>query len=67
MTEKTARTIANVAISAAAVAAAYYIARTPPLRKMAVGLAVTALTGAVPAWLSRELQHAWLESGRRAI
>jgi hypothetical protein len=67
MTEQTAEKVANVALGVAAVAAAYFVLKTPPLRRFAVGLAVTALTGAVPAWLTREVQHAWLESGRRAI
>jgi hypothetical protein len=67
MTEQTAQKIANVALGAAAVGAVYLIAKRPPLRRFAVGLAITAVTGALPAWLSRELQHAWMESGRRAI
>jgi hypothetical protein len=65
MTEQTARTIANVALGAAALGAAYYVARTPPLRRMAVRFAMTALTGAIPAWLAREAQQAWVQSGRR--
>jgi hypothetical protein len=28
---------------------------------------MTALTGALPAWLAREAQHAWMVSGRRAV
>ena len=67
MTEKTAQTVANIALGAAAVGAAYVILRTPPLRRWAVGLAVTALTGAIPAWIGREVQAAWADSGRRAI
>ena len=55
MTERTAEKIANVALGAAA------------LRRMAIGLAVTALTGALPAWLTREAQHAWVQSRRRGI
>ena len=65
MTEQTAQKVANVALGAAALGAAYLIARTPRLRRMALGLAFTALTGAIPAWLSREAQHAWIQSGRR--
>jgi hypothetical protein len=64
MTEQTARRIANVALSAAALGAAYYVARTPPLRRTAVRLAMTALTGAIPAWLARETQQAWMQSAR---
>ena len=46
MTEQTAQKVANVALGAAALGAAYVIARTPRLRRMALGLAFTALTGA---------------------
>ena len=67
MTEDTAKKVANVALGVAAVGAAYVIVRTPPLRRMALGLAMTALTGALPAWLAREAQHAWMVSGRRAV
>lgn len=64
MTEKTATTIANGMLAAAVVAAAYVVVRTPPLRRMAAGLALTALTGALPAWFGRELRQAWAASAR---
>jgi hypothetical protein len=64
MTEKTATTIANSVLAAAAIGAAYVVWRTPPLRRMAAGLMVTALTGALPAWFGRELRDAWTASGR---
>lgn len=67
MTSKTAERVANVALGAAALGAAYVIARTPPLRRLAIGLAFSALTGALPAWLTREAQQAWLQSRRRGI
>jgi len=34
---------------------------------MAWRLAVTALTGALPAWFEREVRDAWRESGHRTI
>lgn len=67
MTEKTAQRIADVALGAAALGAAYYIIRTPPLRRLAMGLAMTALTGALPALVTREWQRVQLEGGRRTI
>jgi hypothetical protein len=67
MTEQTAKTIANVVLGAAALGAAYVVVKTPQLRRLAIGLVAAALTGPVPAWLSRELQHAWADSGRRAL
>jgi hypothetical protein len=67
MTDRTAQRIADVTLAAAALGVVYVVARTPPLRRMVVGLAMTALTGALPAWLAREAQHAWAQSGRREI
>lgn len=64
MTHDTARTFANVIIGAAALGAAYYVLRTPPLRRTAWLLARTAITTTIPAWLARELRQAWAESGR---
>lgn len=66
MTEAAARQLANVALCAAALGAAVWIARTPALRRVAFGLAVTALTTSLPFWLRQEVQHAWSESGRRS-
>ena len=63
MTEESARTIANVVLGAAALGAAVYVARTPPLRRIAWRLAVAALTGTMPGWFRGELQRAWAESG----
>jgi hypothetical protein len=62
--EDTARTVANVVVGAAALGAAVLILRTPALRRLAFGLARTALTVSIPAWLSHEVQAAWSESGR---
>jgi hypothetical protein len=67
MTEDNARKVANALITAAAVSAAVVIARTPSLRRMAVGLALSAVTAGIPAWFSRELQSAWTQSRQRAL
>jgi hypothetical protein len=67
MTEENARRVANVVVASAAVAAAVVILRTPSLRRLALGLTVSALTGTIPAWLSRELRTAWTDSGQRAL
>lgn len=67
MTEQTAQKVANVALGAVALGATFLVARTPGLRRMAIGLAMTALTSAIPAWLAREARHAWAQSGRREI
>jgi hypothetical protein len=60
--EDTARTVANVVVGAAALGAAVLILRTPTLRRLAFGLARTAVMVSIPAWLSREVQTAWSES-----
>jgi len=67
MTDHRAEQIANVLLTAAALGVAAYVIRTPPLRRMAWRLAVTALTGALPTWFEREVRHAWRESGQRTI
>jgi hypothetical protein len=63
MTEESARKVANVLLGAAAIGVAIYVVKTPPLRRMALRLAVTALTGTAPVWFRNELQRAWAESG----
>lgn len=62
--EEHARTVANVIVGAAALGAAVIILRTPTLRRLAFGLARTALTVTLPVWLSREVQQAWADTGR---
>jgi hypothetical protein len=65
MNESSAQKLANVLIGAAVVGAAYYVVRTPSLRRLAWRLAVTAATGSLPVWLRQEVQRGWAESGRR--
>ena len=67
MTEDAARRLANVLLGAAAVGAACYVLRTPPLRRAAWRLAVTALTSTLPVWLGGEVRHAWADSARRRL
>ena len=67
MTEQTARTVANLVLGATALSAAYVVLKTPSLRRMATGLVVAAVTGGVPAWLGREVQHAWDATGSRHV
>ena len=59
MSEETARKVANVLLGVAVAGAAYYVLKTPPLRRMAGRMAVTALTVTLPAWLSAEVRDAW--------
>jgi hypothetical protein len=62
MTEDQARKTANIVLGVAAAGVAYYVLRTPSLRRTAFQLAGAALTGTLPAWFSGELQRAWKES-----
>lgn len=64
MTDDTARRVANTVMGLAAVGAAYVVLSRPPLRRMAWRLALTALTGTLPAWVNHEVRHAWAESAR---
>jgi hypothetical protein len=64
MTEESARKVANVILGAAALGAAYVVVANPPLRRLAWRLARTALTGTLPAWIGKEVNQAWTESGR---
>jgi hypothetical protein len=67
MTEDSARTLANVILGAGALCVAYYVLKTPSLRRLAWRLAAIGITSTAPAWLSREVRHAWAESGRRTL
>jgi apolipoprotein N-acyltransferase len=64
MTDEHARKTANVVMGLAAVGAAYYVLRTPRLRRVAFQFVGAALTSTVPVWLSTEWRRAWAESGR---
>ena len=66
MTHQHATRVANVVIGLAAAGAAYYVLRTPALRRMAWGLATTALVSTLPTWFNRELRQAWADSAKPA-
>jgi len=64
MTAPTARTVANLLLATAGVAAAYVVITTPPLRRLAgAGLRMW-LGASVPAYLAVQAARAWQESGR---
>jgi hypothetical protein len=62
MTDRTARTVANVVLASAGVAAAYAVLTTPPLRRLAVRAIRVWLGASMPAFLLNELRRAWVES-----
>ena len=59
MTQASAEKVANLLIGTAIVGAAYYVVKTPPLRRLAWRLAIAALTGTIPAWLTQEIRNGW--------
>jgi hypothetical protein len=66
MTREGARTVANVVLASAGVAAAYVVLTTPPLRRLALtGLRVW-LGATVPVYLIGQVRRAWMESARPA-
>ena len=66
MTSTTARTVANVVLGSAAVAAAYVIITTPPLRRLAWRGIELWLGASVPVYLFTQVRAAWVESARAA-
>ena len=64
MTESTARTVANVVLASAGVAAAYVVITTPPLRRLAMRAVRLWLSASVPIYLASQAREAWAESGR---
>jgi hypothetical protein len=66
MTQSSADKIANVVIGAVALGAAYYVVKTPPLRRLAWRLTVATMTGIIPAWITQEIRASWEASGTPA-
>jgi len=66
MTATTARTVANVVLASAGVAAAFVILTNPPLRRLAFRAMQLWLGATVPAYLLDQTKRAWVESGRAA-
>ncbi|HEV8347837.1 MAG TPA: hypothetical protein VGQ16_14775 [Vicinamibacterales bacterium] len=66
MTSATARTVTNVVLVSAGVAAAFVILTNPPLRRLAMRATKLWLGVSVPAYLLDETRRAWVESGQAA-
>jgi hypothetical protein len=66
MTDANARTVANVILVSAGVAAAYLVMTTPPLRRVALRAIKLWLGASVPMYLANQAHDAWVESGRPA-
>lgn len=59
MTEQQAERVANIVLGLAAAGAAYYILKTPQLRRIAWGLVRTAMVSSGPAWVIAETMRGW--------
>jgi hypothetical protein len=66
MTSASARTVANVVLVSAGVAAAYVVMTTPPLRRLAFRATRLWLGASVPLYLLDQTRRAWVESARSA-
>ena len=66
MTAATAKTVANVALATAGLAAAYVVITTPPLRRLAANGIRVWLGASVPVYLMSQVRQAWLQSARPA-
>ena len=66
MTSASARTVANVVLVSAGVAAAYVVMTTPPLRRLAFRATRLWLGASVPLYLLGQTRRAWVESARSA-
>jgi uncharacterized membrane protein len=65
MTDANARTVANVVLVTAGVAAAYVILTKPPLRRLAFRAVEFWLGASLPVFLLTQAREAWVESGSR--
>jgi hypothetical protein len=63
VTSANARTVANVVLASAGVAAAYVILTTPSLRRLAVRGVRLWLGASVPVYLANQAREAWVASG----
>ena len=65
MTDENARTVANVVLVSAGVAAACVIMTKPPLRRLAFRAVEIWLGASLPMFLVKQAREAWVESGSR--
>jgi hypothetical protein len=62
MTEATARTVSNVVLASAGLAAAYVVFTSPPLRRLLLAASQRWLGTSLPDYLTTQLRQAWAES-----
>jgi hypothetical protein len=64
VTSSSARTVANVVLASAGVAAAYLVVTRPPLRRLLFRAVRIWLGASIPVYLAEQAREAWVESGR---
>jgi hypothetical protein len=64
MTRSAARSVANVVLVSAGIAAAYVIVTRPPLRRLAAQGLRLWLGASVPVYLTNQVREAWVQSAR---
>jgi hypothetical protein len=67
VTEKQARTAANLLMATAALGAAVIVLRNPKLRRIAWQLARQYATGPLAVWATGTVRQAWDDSGTRSL
>jgi hypothetical protein len=67
MTSANARTVANVVLASAGVAAAFVILTTPSLRRLTYRGLRLWLGASLPGYLMDQTRQAWTESGRTGL
>jgi hypothetical protein len=64
MTRSSARSVANVILISAGIAAAYVVITRPPLRRLAVNGFRWWLGASVPVYMASQVKQAWVQSAR---
>ena len=67
MTDKSARTVANLLVASAGAAAAYMVVSRPPVRRALFAAMRLWLGAGIPLYLLAETHRAWVESGPRRL
>jgi hypothetical protein len=64
MTDSEARSVANLVLVSAGIAAAYVVITTPPLRRLAATGLRWWLGAGVSAYLAEQVRQAWVQSAQ---
>ena len=67
MTDKSARTVANLIVASVGAAAAYMVVSRPPVRRALFAATRLWLGASIPLYLLAETRRAWVESRPRSL